>query len=148
LSTAALWKLRELSWADRGLLLEAVWWLGLARLALLIVPFRWIAPYLGRQKAETGPDLGAHPEEEVLRIGWAVRATARRTPWESTCLAQAIAANRLLRRRGISSTLYLGMAKDERDEWQAHAWLRCGPHVLTGGPGHERFAVVTTFANT
>jgi len=141
-------KLRELSWADRGLLLEASLWLGVARLALLTVPFKWIAPFLGRQKAETGPELGPHPEKDILRIGWAVRCVACRTPWESACLAQAIAADRMLQRRGIPGTLYLGMAKGETEAWQAHAWLRCGPHVLTGGPGHERFAVVSTFAST
>ncbi len=148
MSTAALQKLRSLGWADRGLLLETLLWLGLARLALLTVPFKWIAPLLGRQMAETGPDLGSCPEEAVLRVGWAVRGVARRTPWESACLAQAIAAGRMLQRRGIPNTLYLGMAKGETGEWQAHAWLRCGPHILTGGPGHERFAVVSTFAST
>ncbi|NOZ05052.1 MAG: lasso peptide biosynthesis B2 protein [Chloroflexi bacterium] len=143
----ALRKLRELSWADRGLLLEASLWLGVARLALLTIPFRWIAPYLGQQKAESGPEIGPFPEDAVLRIGWAVRSVARRTPWESACLAQAIAADRMLQRRGIPGTLYLGMAKGETDEWQAHAWLRCGPHILTGQQGHERFVVVSTFAN-
>lgn len=148
MSTAALRKLRELSWADRGLLLETLWWLGVARLALLTMPFRWIAPYLGQQKAETNRELGPYPEKDVLRIGWAVQVVARRTPWESACLAQAIVANWLLRRRGIPSTLYLGMAKGNCGEWQAHAWLRCGPHILTGEPGHGRFAVVSTFAKT
>lgn len=148
MSLRTLRKLRDLSWADRGLLLEALLWLGLARLALLTVPFKWIAPLLGDHMVETTQALGSHAEAHILRIGWDVRAVASRTPWESACLAQAIAANCMLQRRGISSTLYLGMAKGESEEWQAHAWLRCGPHILTGGPGHSKFAVVSTFAKS
>ena len=142
----ALRKLRDMDWADRGLVLEALLWLGVARLALLVVPFKQIAPRLGRHMAKTGTDLGPYPEDVVLRIGWSVRTVARRSPWNSTCLTQAIAAHMMLQRRGIPSTLYLGMAKGEAGEWQAHAWLRCGPHVLTGEPGHRRFVVVSTLA--
>jgi len=139
-------KLRDLSWPDRFLLLETLLWLAVSRLALLAVPFKYVAPHLGTHLAETGRDLDPHRETLVLRIGWAVRLVAPHTPWQSTCLAQAIAASWLLRRRGIPSTLYLGLAKDAADQWQAHAWLRCGPHILTGDTALRRFAIVSTFA--
>jgi len=43
----------------------------------------------------------------------------------------------MLRRRGLSSTLVLGVAKD-REKMEAHAWLVCGDQILTGGIEHER----------
>ncbi|MCA9953774.1 MAG: lasso peptide biosynthesis B2 protein [Ardenticatenaceae bacterium] len=138
-----LWRLR---WPDRLLLLEAIFWLALARLALLVVPFRRIAPLLGTLQHESAaavPDKTAH---SANRIGWSVRTMARRTPWESACLTQAVSAKAMLHRRHIHSTLYLGLAKNNSQAMKAHAWLRCGAAILTGEAGHEQFTVLSSFA--
>jgi hypothetical protein len=50
----------------------------------------------------------------------------------------------MLRRRGIPSTLYLGVDPDRG--YDAHAWVRVGPLVVTGTPATQRFVVVTSFA--
>lgn len=52
----------------------------------------------------------------------------------------------MLRRRQIPSTLYLGVAKKEDGDLNAHAWLRTGDAIILGGGGLERFSVVSTFA--
>jgi hypothetical protein len=52
----------------------------------------------------------------------------------------------MLKCRGVHSTLYLGVAKEGEKGLSAHAWLRSGTLVLTGGPGKERFTVISTFA--
>ncbi len=139
-------KMRQLSWSDWGLLLEAAVWLAFSRLALLLVPFKQISPHLGTLQHESDSHILPTAEQAAERIGWAVRAIAHRTPWESACLAQAISAKAMLRRRHITSTLYLGLAKDSGQKLQAHAWLRCGAEVLTGKAGHERFSVISSFA--
>lgn len=136
-------------WADRRLLTEAYFWLGVARLALLTLPFRWIAPFLGTTKLETIEDTLAHDEKSWLnRVSWAVRTASRYTPWTSNCLPQAIAAKRLLQQRHIRSTLYLGLrhSQESPGEMEAHAWLRSGKFVIVGGRGEQRFTVVATFA--
>jgi len=81
-------------------------------------------------------------------IGWAVRSGANYTPWESVCLPQAVAAKWMIKRRGISGTLYLGVMKDETkpDKLAAHAWVRCGQFILTGAKGHLQYTVVSTFS--
>jgi len=144
--TNALRKLGRLSWAERFLLLEATFWLAVTRLALLTVPFRRIAPRLGTLQHESAATVPAKTRDSADRIGWAVRTIARRTPWESACLAQAISAKTMLRRRRIHSTLYLGVAKNKSQPMQAHAWLRCGDVILTGAAGHEQFTVLSSFA--
>ena len=53
---------------------------------------------------------------------------------ESKCLVRALAAQRLLCRRGLSSTLYLGCGMEE-GKMVAHAWLRFGEMYVTGGDG-------------
>ena len=61
------------------------------------------------------------------------------TFWESQCLVKAIAAMKMLERRNIESTLYLGTARDESGKMIAHAWLRSGPFYITGAEGMEKF---------
>jgi hypothetical protein len=54
----------------------------------------------------------------------------------------------MLKRRRIGATLYLGVAKDltKPQQLAAHAWLRCGDIILTGGANHKDFAVLSTFS--
>ena len=138
-SKRRLHRLLRLSWAERLLLIEASFWLGLARLAILALPFRWIAPRLGRHVAGAAPAGAPGQADRLRRIAWAVTAASRHTPWKSACLAQAIAAKVMLRLRGLPSTLYLGVAKDGDGGLDAHAWLRSGDLILTGERGRERF---------
>jgi hypothetical protein len=139
-------KLARLAGADRRALLEAAALLGLARAAIPVVRFRRIAPLLGRHMAQTGARLPPGALEHVRRVGWSIEAAARRVPWESACLTQAVAAKLMLRRRGIASTLYLGVRVPEGRALDAHAWLRAGDTIVTGRDGMQRFSVVATFA--
>ena len=131
---------------DRWLFLEAAFWLGIARLSLLILPFRWIAPYLGRHMAESPEGMEKNWEDFVVRVSWAVQKASRHLPWECRCLVQAMAGKGMFKLRGIPSTLYLGMAKDGEDKFKAHAWLRSGDVLITGEQDMNLFTVVSTFA--
>ena len=82
-----------------------------------------------------------------FRIAWAVRTASRYTPWESKCLAQAMAARMMLKRRRFPTTIYLGVLKDDKAGLKAHAWIRCGERILTGAQGHGQFTVVATFGD-
>ena len=103
--------------------------------------------YLGENNAETGFDV---PEVETRRdIKYVINRVARvakRVPWESKCLVQAMVAQRLLRDYRIESTLYLGVSRDmdEGGKMVAHAWVRCGPYSVCGGTG-EGYATVARF---
>ncbi len=141
-------KFWALSPGERGYLLEAAIWLGLARLALLFLPFRRVAPFLGRHMAQTPEDAEAAPAEMLDRLSWALAAASRHLPWECQCLAQALAGKAMLRRRGLPSTLYLGLVKGGEAGLQAHAWLRCGARILTGRQGMAGFTVIASFAES
>jgi alkylated DNA repair dioxygenase AlkB len=51
----------------------------------------------------------------------------------------------MLKRRGIPSTVYLGVDRGRRQWLDAHAWLRSGEVVLTGGAGRQRFKTIGVF---
>jgi len=145
----ALHKLLALSWRERFLLLEAFFYLGVARAALLTIPFKRIVPYLGQQmKKEDIHESDSPPMDSARQVGWAVDIMSRRTPWESACLVQAIAGKIMLKQRGLPSLLYLGTKKDETGQLTAHAWLKNGNEILLGGSGHETFTVLSAFVDT
>ena len=136
--------LRRLDSTDRLLLLEAALLLGAARLAIRFVPFARIAGRLGQHMAETPATQPPEALATSRRVRKAVELAARNLPWESVCLPQAITAKLMLRRRGIPSTLYLGVLREK--EFLAHAWVRAGEVVVTGDRGRDGFTVVSTFA--
>ena len=133
---------------DRALALEAVAWLALARAALLGLRFGRIARHLGRPMQETGID--GDPRDAAIggRVGWAIGAAARRVPWRTECLEQALAAEAMLRRRRVPCTMYVGVARNPGAGVDAHAWLRTGRLHVTGGADVTRYAVLATFAAT
>jgi hypothetical protein len=141
-----LHKFLNLPCADRNCLIEAAFWLGCARLAIVILPFRRIAPFLGRNMAQSLEAEESANRELLDKISWAVTTASRQLPWECLCLAQALAGKAMLKRRGVTSTLYLGLAKDEEASLRAHAWLRCGNRILTGEREMAEFTIIASFA--
>jgi len=142
-------KFFRFSIAEQRLLLEAATLLGLARLAIIALPFRWVAAVLGERRTHILDASGANSEKitalPVSRVAWAIWLTGRHTPWRSNCLAKAVAGRLMLRRRGIGSTLYFGMAKDEEGKFEAHAWLSSDGVILTGGAESDRYSVLAEF---
>ena len=66
------------------------------------------------------------------RIVCAVRSAARFVPG-STCLVQALVAQSLLAPHGYNPLLTIGVAKNECNQFEAHAWVVCENEVLIGG---------------
>lgn len=141
-------KWRRRSSTEKLLLLEAFVLLGMARLLVLTIPFRWLARTVGEHMQESQQQESADNLQRARLIGQAVCSAAGNTPWESVCLPQAVTGMWMLKLRGITGTLYLGVAKTETEPEQlsAHAWLRCGDLILTGASGHKQFTVVSTFS--
>jgi hypothetical protein len=132
--------------ARRKLLWEALAALAIAKVAMVSLPFRRIAGWLGTPGAETPATVAPEQTRIAEEVSWAVGVLARRVPWDGRCLAQALAATGMLRRRGLEVTVFFGASKSESTGFDAHAWLRLGSCVVTGGPCHQRFKAFTTFA--
>ena len=140
----ALWRA---SWTDRSLLIECVLLLALTRMAVLLLPFRWLASQLGGLNQESTHQADVLQSVHAARIGVIIRRASQHTFWNSNCFAQALTAHIMLRRRSITNTIYLGLKKDEQNaELKGHAWLRSGSWVLTGSPQHLTYQCVATFA--
>lgn len=121
---------------------------GVVRLAVLLLPFRWLSPHLGAYLQNQQFNALATEEQEKLawKIGRITETACKHTPWESKCLVQAIVANQLLKFYKIPCVLYMGVVKPKAGEdLKAHAWLCVGRWVITGRDGHQSFTIVSTF---
>lgn len=131
--------------AQRGLLLEAMIWLALARLALVLFSFRIVAAHLGEACSPTvaagriNQSISDPGETDTAKaVGWAIRFMASRVPFRAVCLQQGVAAKMMLRRRGIQSALHFGVAPKAAG-LDAHAWLDTAGAKVTGYPVANRF---------
>lgn len=120
------------------LILEAGAMLALARLSLALFSFEQIVHRRGRFSR---PDDVAPADEAdratgaiARQVGWAIRTAAPRMPFRAVCLQQALAAQDMLRRRGIHTPVHFGVGHDENNRFQAHAWLDVAGVEVTGYP--------------
>ncbi|MFJ7509873.1 lasso peptide biosynthesis B2 protein [Peribacillus simplex] len=135
----------RLDFKTKLLYIEAFLHLGRARY-LKSISFSKVAPTLGEQMKESSYELNTVNKEILKNVSRAINTMSRYTIWESQCLVKAMAAMKMLDKRKIDSTLYLGTAKDENGGLIAHAWLRSGPFYITGAEVMDRFTVVSMFS--
>ena len=117
--------------AARLILAEAFICLLLARLALGLFSFQRLTWYFNLKARQ--PELSG---EQRIRAGRAVRNAlfrvySRYLPW-ATCFHWAIAAQTMLRWRGVTATLYYGAATLPGRGLVAHTWLMDGSSHVTG----------------
>ena len=133
----------------RRLLVEAARSLYTARTRIRRLPFAQVAEQLGQLLPDALPDQApsfALDQSDVAReIGWAVRTVARLVPFRALCLEQAIAAQAMLKRRGVGSVLYLGVQAAPASPMSAHAWLSAAGVRVTGYPVGPHLRTVGRF---
>ena len=120
--------------AEALALAEAVVALLGARIRFACRPTAALVRGLQARSAEE-PDRahGVSPDPAVLTASRALARAAARVPWRADCLIQALAMDRLLRRRGYSPQFHLGVARRPAGAFAAHAWLVCGGVTVSGG---------------
>ena len=115
--------------------------------------YRFLLKFRSRSRLEKGWGVLGEETDTYLKpwqyryaymVARHVNRVANNTPWESKCLVRALTARKLLSEHEISTTLYLGVGKDENGAMVAHAWIRAGECYVTGGDGKE-YATVATF---
>lgn len=140
-------KLWYMDLKTKWLVLQIFFLTGLVRLLLLKMPFKKLQPYLGKVNEESSEDKTNQEYEVAKQVSQIVDLVSHHTLWESKCLVQAIVAQYLLKKKHISTTLYLGVCRDKSGELKAHAWLRCGQMIVTGERYKKGYKEVSKFSN-
>lgn len=140
-------KARRCTAQERALLVEALALLVLAAPLLRVVPFRIIGQLASRPLPHRTPRPPLHDAALADLVGWAVDRAARRSPLRALCFERGIAAQWMLRRRGIDATLFYGAAPRANGPRpiDAHVWVRAAGMDVCGTPEPGRYAVLATF---
>ena len=100
------------------------------RIALWVLPFRWVCSFVCNLPVATDVRDGV----SVSALEWSVSVVSRRIPLAS-CLTQALALRWLLVRAGHPASLRIGVAKDGARGFAAHAWVESRGQILLGSEG-------------
>lgn len=135
--------LRGISWRRWRFLAESTLFLALAAAAIAFLPFARVARLAGGRRA-------ARPAREadkllVDEIRCAIETIARRLPFRAKCFECGLAAQWMLRRRGLASTLFYGAALDASGGLSAHVWVRAGILDVVGCRNAADFAILARF---
>lgn len=109
------------------------WWLRRRGLPAAVALAR------GEKQEQAGAaELGAHAY--ALRLGQVVGRVLVALPTDTRCLARSLVLLRLLARRGVRTSLLIGVASDP--EFSAHAWVEHDSRPLLPAGG-GRFQQLT-----
>ncbi len=132
-----------------ALALEAFAWLTTAWLALDMLPGKTYRKLLMRTVTANRGDQSVEfigQNRQLARIAWAVQRVSDRVPFRSVCFHRGIAAQQMLKRRGIASMLHYGVAKTREGRvLQAHVWVSSDGRDVIGGEAKNGFQEIAFF---
>lgn len=89
-----------------------------------------------RSREQPAPRHGRAEFVSGLRLGRAVSRTLVLLPTDSRCLMRSLVLTELLVRRGIASSLVIGVRS--APDFEAHAWVECAGAPLLPDKEYER----------
>lgn len=141
----------KLPWAMKALAVEAAICLALARFLVVFVRLRrW------RHRIATAQEERSSVPALAWKVAWVVPKVANAVPFTAVCLQQAIAAQWMLRRRGVASQLTVGARREAQAPRAAaegalprrlsyHAWLQVSGQCVVGCKEISSYAVFPPF---
>jgi hypothetical protein len=142
---------RGINRAGLRLILETGFELVRARIVTCLSPDKYLSAPTDPMQPPAPRSLATEIAAEALLIGNTIEAVARRMPFRAECLQQALAAQRMLQRRGYPATLSLALSTYHEDRAApqrgraAHAWVSIGDTVICGDGDLSRYAVIACF---
>jgi transglutaminase superfamily protein len=127
----------------RVYLREAAVSLLLARMAVRVIPAARIFAWANRPPRR----IRRFAADEIGWVLWAIDTAAAKFEREILCLPRALATHSMLRRRGITSRVCLGVAR-EQDKLAAHAWVEVGEGRAVASPGAGAFRRLAEFGGS
>ena len=122
--------LARLEPSERSLALRTLLLVAVVRVALWFVPFERVRSFA---RSSNRLPFSVSREISIRKLVWAVKAASRRIPWAS-CLTQSVALHSLLLRGGHDSQIHIGVAKEPKTGFEAHAWVEHAGQPLLSSP--------------
>jgi len=113
--------------------LEGILTLLYAYLIVRLMSFSAIEPFMNRNP--TQPEIDGEMRRRIVQnVRWAIYQAMKVIPFEVVCFPRSLAAQIMLRRYGIYTTLYFGAVSTPEKGLTAHTWLQ---DKTTGIIDHE-----------
>jgi len=126
------------------LLVEAMLYLLLARLTLICLPFKVLTWFMTRLAKL--PELQGEERKSLIRaVRWSILRTSHRLPVKIVCFPRAIAAQAMLRRRRIGTTLYYGAATQPGKGLTSHVWVQDGQDGVIGYRAAHGYKIIAKY---
>jgi hypothetical protein len=160
-------RFRGFSRLGRPYLLEMIFYLFAARLALRVIPFRWLTWFFElppRRPADTFAErerlrvrskvpyetckneiIGTERARFRKGVRWYIKEASWFLPGQTVCFPKAIAAQAFLRRFGMGTTLYYGAATLPERGLTAHVWLQDGDQVIVGHTNGQDYHILARY---
>lgn len=136
----------QVSWKQKILLLVILFLLCIMRIVILVIPFRHYFKVLLRPNPKLNFIMTPKKFGYARAIGRLTKIMATCTIWESKCLVQGLTVRLLLRLLHIPNIFYLGVGKDEAQQFTAHAWISCQNLTVIGGEDSFcKFKIISQF---
>lgn len=139
-----MWAFLQSSRWRKRLLIAAVWQIALAVLVVRRHPFALLAAQASRPMRHLALQSAEADLTEARRVAQIIRRVTKKLPFAVVCLPQALAAQEILRRRGIITSLHLGVRQDQDHSLPAHAWLSCHGIPFLGQEEIHTFTLLHT----
>ena len=132
--------------AVKLLFAEALFTSALVKLTLKFFPFKKVLNWLGNVQQQSGYE--ANSETLLIRnqVKRALVLCDRYALWPTECYTLSLTGKLLLKKRNISSTLYIGFCKENDSKIKGHAWLRANDTFISGYREARGYTVHSTFS--
>jgi hypothetical protein len=123
---------------------EAVVYLLLARLVLLCLPYRVLVRFMSIRLRQ--PQLaGGERKRAIKSVRLAILRASQLLPVRMVCFPRAIAAQAMLRRRGVGTRLYYGATNEAGKGLVSHAWVQDGDEGVIGLRAARGYKVIGVY---
>jgi hypothetical protein len=127
-------KITQLSVSDYVLMTEGFVYLLISNFLIYLLPMRWWVNWIGKaEEAESNASLTETQKRKLVKVRKNLFRANKLLLNSSRCFALSLALKKMLARRSISVSLYLGVNKANEGNLQAHAWVKSGAAVIYGG---------------
>jgi hypothetical protein len=132
--------------STKWLFLEALFTSAWVKLSLSFFPFKKVLIWLGGMQTESDTIANAQTLDTRQQIKTALVLCNKYALWPTECYTLSLTGKLLLKRRKITSTLYIGFRKDEKGKYKGHAWLRANDTYISGFKEARDFQVHSMFS--
>lgn len=125
--------------------MEALFTAIFVRIIFIFLPFSEVIKLLGTPGSEPVGEISNEISADICTINDALSLIQKNSILKMSCYVQALTAKKMLKRRKIVSTVYLGFCRDENGILKGHAWLSTGNFLFTGRVDLSSYSIHSCF---